>query len=286
MVSSSADDEGEQVNAARFFSLSFLILFFSSCSSPSKPAQPLAALVKPTVYAPVVKQKSTVPPVKKKKTIYITFDDGPNKGTRHVLQVIHEEEVPASFFVVGEHVFGSREQQQTWDSLTQCPWVEIYNHSFTHAQHNRFAKFYTSDSAVVADFEQCNDSLKLQTKIARTPGRNIWRTPTIHATDLVKSKPAADSLFNAGFTVVGWDLEWHYNDSMRLQQTPAELIKQVDSVVTNNKTKTPGHIVLLTHDQIFTDSASIVSLKQLIRHYKANEEYQIEFVSRYPGIKQ
>ncbi len=139
---------------------------------------------------------------------------------------------------------------------------------------------------VVADFERCNDSLKLQTKIARTPGRNIWRTATISATDLARSKSAADSLHDAGFTLVGWDLEWHYDDLLRLQQTPDELIRQVDSVAVNGKTKTPGHIVLLTHDQTFADSGSITSLKQFIGHFKTSEDYTLEFVSKYPGVKQ
>ncbi|MGY6298070.1 hypothetical protein ACXIUY_24260, partial [Vibrio parahaemolyticus] len=71
----------------------------------------------------------------------------------------------------------------------------------------------------------------------------MWRTGTIHASDIVKSKAAADSLYTHGFVVVGWDLEWHYNDSMKLKQTSDDLILQLDSMLLHNKTKTPDHIV-------------------------------------------
>lgn len=284
-LSSSPDDEGEQAQATRFLSQSFFILFFSSCYYTANPKSEVT--LQPTVFKEPFAEQPLAPPVKKKKTIYITFDDGPNKGTRQVLKVVNEEALPVSFFVVGEHVYGSREQSSMWDSMQQCPYAEIYNHSYTHANHNHFAMYYQNDSTVVKDFEKCNDSLHLETKIARTPGRNIWRTPTVTKTDIAKSKEAADSLYQNGFTVVGWDLEWFYSsDSLKLKQSSEELFQQVDSILVNNKTKTPGHIVLLTHDQAFADSTDASALQKFIQLVKKKDEYAVEFVSKYPGIKQ
>lgn len=286
LSASSADDEGEQQHSSRFFLHSFFIFFFTSCHYSGSNANLSVKLV-PVVYKEeAVEQKKTVLPVKKKKTIYITFDDGPNKGTKQVLQIVNEEQLPVTFFVIGEHVSASRAQQQAWDSLKQSQWVELCNHSFTHANHNHFAPFYENDSAVVADFERCSDSLKLLTKIARTPGRNIWRTPTVTATDIAQSKPAGDSLYNAGFTVIGWDLEWHYNDSLKLKQTSNELIRQVDSVFNGKKTKTPDHMVLLTHDQIFYDSTDAGELRKFMKYIKTTSDYNVKFISKYPGVKQ
>ncbi len=281
-VSSSADDEGEPVNATRYLPHLLLLLLFSSCSY-NKVNTELVNIVLPVAESKPAEAKPAPPP-KKKKKLYITFDDGPNKGTRNVLQVLNEEQVPVSFFVVGEHVYGSREQQATWDSLQHNTWVEICNHSYTHA-HNKFVKFYSNDTAVVADFERTQDSLKLHNRIVRTPGRNMWRTSTVNASDIVKSKAAADSLYSNGFVVMGWDIEWHYNDSMKLKQTSDELVQQVDSMLLHNKTKTPDHIVLLTHDQTFVDSLSTASLRNFIKQMKTKQEYEIEFISRYPGLK-
>ena len=197
-VSSSADDEGEPVNATRYFPHLLLLLFFSSYSYNNVNTE-LVNIVLPVTESKPTEATPAPPP---KKKLYITFDDGPNKGTRNVLQVLNEEQVPVSFFIVGEHVYGSREQQATWDSLQHNAWVEICNHSYTHA-HNKFAKFYSNDTAVVADFERTQDSLKLKNRIVRTPGRNMWRTSTVSASDLIKSKAAADSLYSNGFVVMG-----------------------------------------------------------------------------------
>jgi len=56
-----------------------------------------------TASLPKEEQKVTVtktnePPAsgKKKKTIYLTFDDGPNKGTQNVLNILTEEKIPAT----------------------------------------------------------------------------------------------------------------------------------------------------------------------------------------------
>ncbi len=284
--SSSADDEGEPERSAPYYNTTiFFIIFFFASHPPLNPNEERKQMVlslPDTTVKPTVKQK-----LKRKKTVYITFDDGPNKGTSQVLRVVNEEQLPVSFFVIGEHVNGSRSQQKQWDSLRSCPYAEIYNHSYTHAQHNRFSNFYSNDSTVVADFKRCHDSLQLATKIIRTPGRNIWRTVEVTSTDMQQSKTAADSLYENGFTVMGWDAEWFYtHDSLRLKQTADEMFQQVDSLLNHQKTKTTGHIVLLTHDQSFADSVDASHLQKFIRLIKTREEYGVEFVSRYPGLKQ
>jgi peptidoglycan/xylan/chitin deacetylase (PgdA/CDA1 family) len=282
----SSDDESEEHTTLKFFRYSFLLVFFSSCSidhryDNSLPVKFIAQTKKKT---PITETVKPVKP-KKKKTIYLTFDDGPNKGTKNVLAVVNEEHVPVSMFIVGKHVYDSWQQQAILDSLQNDSLIELCNHSFTHA-HNKYNKFYTNDSTVVTDFERCKDSLNLENNIVRTPGRNIWRTATVTSTDIKKSTEAADSLYKDGFTVVGWDVEWRFNDSLKLKQTTDEIINEVDSAFIKNKTKTPEHLVLLAHDQVFADSTDASSLKNFIRLLKLKDEYNIEFVSRYPGLKQ
>ncbi|MES1225086.1 MAG: polysaccharide deacetylase family protein, partial [Bacteroidota bacterium] len=185
---------------------------------------------------PFFKSKQTVavakakPPVKKKKKkIYLTFDDGPNKGTQKVLHIMQEEQVPVTFFIVGEHVFASTGQQQTWDSLKMAKQIELCNHSYTHAEHNHFESYYDEPDSVVNDFKRSQDSLKLDNNVCRTPGRNTWRIDTLQYTDLKKSKQAVDSLQKAGFAIMGWDLEWHYNPKdLTLQNTADDLMRQID----------------------------------------------------------
>ena len=231
--------------------------------------------------------KTTPPPLPKKKhkTIYLTFDDGPNKGTRKMLHIATQEEVPVTVFIIGEHVYGSKEQAATFDSLVNSRFVEIANHSYTHAFHNKFARFYTVPDSAVKDFMRCADSLHLSANIIRTPGRNTWRTTSINSTDISKTTDTADSLYAKGFTVVGWDLEWRFTDSLTLRNSYEEMITKVDSMFANNKTKTPGHLVLLAHDQVYEDVADSAQLHEFIIRLKARDEYNFETVSRYPGLK-
>lgn len=222
--------------------------------------------------------------IKKKKTIYLTFDDGPNKGTKNVLDIINDEQIPVTLFVIGEHVYGSRLQAAVYDSVKKSAYIELANHSYTHA-HNKFSKFYSVPEVVVNDFKRCADSLSLSSNIVRTPGRNIWRLNDIKQTDNHLSKAAADSLQKNGYTVMGWDLEWHFNDQLQAIQTTEQLAKQIDSMFTHNRTKTTDHLVLLAHDQVYSNSKDSASLRKLVSKLKEKGEYDFAFINRYPGIE-
>ncbi len=226
------------------------------------------------------------PAKKKKKKIYLTFDDGPNKGTRKVLSIMQQEEVPVTFFIIGEHVFASIGQQDNWDSLKMAKQIELCNHSYTHAWNNHYESYYDHPDSVVQDFKRSNDSLHLDNNICRTPGRNVWRIDTLRFTDLKKTREAADSLQQAGFAIMGWDLEWHYRASdLSLENTADDLLRQIDSVFEHHRTRSPEHLVLLAHDQVYADADDSVELHNFIRKLKGREDYEIELVSKYPGIK-
>lgn len=226
------------------------------------------------------------PPKKKKKKIYLTFDDGPNKGTRKVLSIVQQEQVPVTFFIIGEHVFASTTQHATWDSLKMADSIELCNHSFTHAGHNHYERFYQHPDSVIKDFRRCHDSLQLDNSIVRTPGRNIWRVDTLTFTDLKKSAVAADSLQQAGFTIMGWDLEWHYDHKTFTLKNRSEcVLEEIDSLFAHNKTRTPDHLVLLAHDQVYDDSDDSCELHELIKRLKSREEYELVVASKYPGVK-
>ena len=175
-------------------------------------------------------------------------------------------------------------QQQIYDSLKLCNYFELANHSYTHALENKFNKFYGEPNITVEDFERCSDSMHFTTNIIRTPGRNIWRTQNINSTDMKASAAAGDSLYNKGFTAVGWDVEWHYNSQQKLVQTDTEMVNMIDSLFANNKTKTAGHLVMLAHDRTFKTADDSLSLRRFVTTLKQKDEYDFEVVSMYPGL--
>lgn len=222
----------------------------------------------------------------KKKKIYLTFDDGPNKGTKTVLDIMKEEQVPVTFFLVGRHAEGSAEQREIMDSLRALSLAELCNHSYSHAG-NQFDKFYTRPDSVLADFNKARMVLQLNCMTARTPGRNIWRIDSLTGTDIKASKAAADTLRKHGYQLVGWDMEWHFEPkTMQLTKSANELKTQIDSLFTQNKLKRESHLVVLAHDQAYRNPSNIEELQKLVRSLKQDQNYELELIKNYPGLNQ
>lgn len=294
MESHVADDEGEprtqRDQRSRQISLLFIfsLIFLLACSRTSNQFRKSAYNIGDSLKAAAKTLPPTPAVVKKvkpkKKKIYLTFDDGPNKGTQNVLDIAQQENIPVTFFIVGEHVFASKEQAMTWDSLQNAENIEICNHSYTHA-HNKYTRYYENPDSVVKDIAKTKESLQLENNIVRAPGRNSWRLDSIQYTDIKKSKAALDSLEKAGFVVMGWDLEWHYDPkTLTVLNTADELLSQVDSVFNNNKTKTPDNLVLLAHDQVYKSSSDSLQLRTFVQKLKLKDTYEISLVSSYPGV--
>jgi len=281
----SSDDDGDTTTTATLTkaSLIFLICLPASIYKPQLKAETVFTVTTTTEKKIIVTPVKTPKPKNNKKKVYLTFDDGPNKGTKNVLTIVKDEKVPVSFFIVGEHVFASLTQQHLWDSLKMSEQIELCNHSFSHA-HSRYEKYYQSPDSVVKDFRQTKDSLHLDNDIARTPGRNIWRIDTLQFTDLKKSKAAADSLQNAGFVLMGWDLEWQFDHkTMSVTTTAEKMIDAIDSAFKHNRTKNTDHLVLLAHDQAYVKSDDSLQLRQFFQLLKKRDDYELMLVGDYPG---
>jgi len=290
MDTSTTDDDSESANHIYdnyIYSYRIpvlIIVYLVACTKPVQDGRVRMKLVSKNNNDKKETVQVAAPVKKKKKKIYLTFDDGPNKGTQNVLDIVKDEKIPVTFFIIGEHVYASINQNITWDSLQAAEGIEICNHSYTHAEHNHFEKFYQSPDTVVSDFQRAQDSLDLKNNIVRTPGRNAWRIDSLQFTDLKKSKAAVDSLQKAGFVVMGWDLEWHYDrKELTVKNSADDLLRQIDSVFNNKKTKSPEHLVLLAHDQVYGKTKDSTELRQLIQKLKLKEDYELSLVTSYPG---
>ncbi|MEQ1677785.1 MAG: polysaccharide deacetylase family protein [Chitinophagaceae bacterium] len=283
-------EEGEPEATTSLFSKSlFFILatfFLTGCNQSKKEA----------VIAPVIDRSAIVEQIKTitaavlkkvtpKKKIYITFDDGPNRGTLNVLQVVKEENIPVSFFIVGKHVFDSPQQTATWEQLKEDTAIALCNHSYTHAG-NRYTKFYEDPEGVVNDFEKSQEQLQFTNNVARMPGRNAWRIDSINVTDINQSRAAIDSVHKAGFAVMGWDIEWSFDHKTMAPDTATSiLLRRIQNLLDAETTKTPGHLVLLAHDQAFQKVEDVQKLHAFLQELKNNTGYEFVLASEYPGVK-
>ncbi len=220
-----------------------------------------------------------------KKVIYLTFDDGPNEGTPFVYNVVKEEKVPATFFIVGSMVLNMPHPPAIWNQMLADHTIALCNHSYNHAN-GRYKLYYSNPSGVVKDIQHNNDALHFNHAVVRMPGRNAWRIGKIDFTDLKASKAAIDSVHKAGFTVMGWDSEWDYNfKTFVLKDDGNAMLRQIEDLANGGSTRTPGYVVLLMHDLAFRSQASIEQLHILIKGLKANPQFELSLVPYYPGVK-
>lgn len=269
------------INQAALVSF-FSLLVLAGCTKSTKKTPPEE---KPTIVQHISKDSTAVETDNGKKKIYLTFDDGPNIGTRVVMNMLKEAHVPATFYMIGLHRYGSPDQERLWNQVNAEPSFEVCNHSFTHAYRNQFAKFYSDVNGAVNDFVSNQDSLQFNNTICRAPGSNVWRLPGLREDHVFHSRTKVmDSLYQLGYCFTGWDWEWTYNGrTQKARQTPDQLFNEIDGMFNRGETRHKNHLILLAHDLVYADSADAAMLHDFIFKLKNNPEYELRTISQYPG---
>lgn len=216
------------------------------------------------------------------KHIYLTIDDAPFNGSKYIDSVIFNAKVKASIFMIGNMVNGSSRFQRYHKMLKKNPYIELYNHSYSHANH-RYASYYQNPEQVVDDFERNSTEFNLSTQIARLPGRNLWQIGDRKKNYKQTGADAATLLAEKGYKIFGWDVEWKYDHTnFTPLQTIDELVEEIENAY-NSDTFTSNHVVLLMHDQMFVKKTGENDLSKLIEKLKA-AGYTFEYLRSYPEL--
>ena len=86
------------------------------------------------------------------KRAFLTFDDGPSSITNTILDILKQEDVKATFFVLGNRVEKNPEAvKRIYDEGHY-----IANHGYSHIYEN----IYASPEAVLDEYNRCNDAVK------------------------------------------------------------------------------------------------------------------------------
>lgn len=86
------------------------------------------------------------------KRAFLTFDDGPSIVTSSILDILKQENIKATFFVLGSRVEAMPEE-------TKKIYEEghyIANHGYSHV----YSSIYKSPQSVLDEFNRCNDAVK------------------------------------------------------------------------------------------------------------------------------
>lgn len=215
--------------------------------------------------------------------IYLSFDDGPLEGSEDIDNAVHTEKIKINVFVVGSYVDASSRMRKYFQLYANNPYIETGNHSYSHA-HNEYSLYYKNPESVYQDFIKNENVLQLKSKLARLPGRNMWRIGGKAINDVTSGSLAADMLARNGYSVIGWDMEWQHDNRTGVPvQTVNDIFIQIEKLLKEHKTVTENNIVILCHDEMFRKKWEETELKQLIERLRSTEAYEFRHLSEYPG---
>ncbi|HEX6914342.1 MAG TPA: hypothetical protein VF145_03830, partial [Chitinophagaceae bacterium] len=162
--------------------------------------------------------------------------------------------------------------------------IVFANHSYSHAGHNHYESFYHSPAKALADFLRIQDSLHFVEPIIRFPGNNSWvvssRIRTTRST-----RRLAKLMDSVGYNVMGWDVEWRFNQKNKPVQSAEEMARQVENAFHSNNSMVKNHVVLLTHDRMFSEPATRDSLAKMIALLQGEKGYVFRSANEYPALK-
>lgn len=170
--------------------------------------------------------------VNSKHKIYLTFDDGPSTYTDDILDVLKENNVKATFFVV------YTPNQELWPMYKRIvdEGHTLAMHSYTHV----YEDIYASKEAFVNDVTAIHDFLYEQTgvdcKYYRFPGGSSNSVSKVDIQELM------GYLYENGITYYDWNSL--SEDAVDIYLTPEQLN---DNVMSTVRTNTSDSIVLM-HD--------------------------------------
>ena len=192
----------------------------------------------------------------KEKIAYLTFDDGPTlKSTSKILDILSEENVKATFFVIGKHVKEHPELvKHTYDEGHY-----IANHSYSHNN-----KLYANADSFL------DEILSTDVEIGKAIGienyhSHVFRFPNGYMAPSFKTKKQeyAKLFSDIDYTYIDWNA---LNKDSEKKYSHTELLNNL-----KNSSKNKGTLVILMHDTSDVNETHLV-LKDSI-HYLKEQGY-------------
>ncbi len=203
------------------------------------------------------------------KTIALTFDDGPHPTyTPLVMQLLQEEEVPATFFLIGEQVAHYPDVAK----LIVLHGFEIGNHTFTHSENVARSETRLRSELVATD-RIIRSATGRTTKLFRPPFLE-----DVKVGEFDGGKIEGDEIRwaeNAGFIVVGANL-----DTQDWNVEPGE--SETILARLEDELREDGPTVIIMHESA-GDGATIEALRTFIPLAK-ERGYRFVLVSDYFGL--
>lgn len=185
------------------------------------------------------------------KTMYLTFDDGPKaENTERVLEILKEQDIKATFFLIGENVEKNPELARRIAEEGHTIGIHCYSHDYD--------KIYASVDAYIEDFEKAHqivsEATGVDSRLFRFPGGSI------NAYNKGVNQEIIEEMTKRGYIYFDW------NASLE------DAVKHPDceTLLKNAKSSTLGRkrIIMLAHDTVYETT---ICLEELIEQFPEYE---------------
>jgi peptidoglycan/xylan/chitin deacetylase (PgdA/CDA1 family) len=175
------------------------------------------------------KQNNTPPKKSEKKTVYLTFDDGPAPFSGEIIKLLEKYQFKATFFMIDGNIRKYPEAVRLMAESGET----VALHSVSHNQ----KKFYKSKKSVLSELTQNRKTLK------EISGVNsfIMRTPYGSAPNMTNEYKKA--VKEHGYLMWDWNIDsqdWYYKDKRYVKS----VIEQI-----NRKKDSDEPLVILLHER-------------------------------------
>ncbi|MBU3175563.1 polysaccharide deacetylase [Clostridium estertheticum] len=182
------------------------------------------------------------------KVIYLTFDDGPSVMTDKVLDILKENGVNATFFLIGNQIKGYEDMVKR--IYTQGNSIGL--HTYTHT----YKKIYSSKRGFIAEMLKSQDEISSIIGVKPT----ITRFPSGSSKHLTKA--FLEELHGYNFKVYDWNAVM--SDGVNCNTPPDKLYREA------TKTTVRDHPIILLMHCDYMHKNTCKALPRVIKFYKDN----------------
>lgn len=188
------------------------------------------------------------------KKAYLTFDDGPTlKATGKILDILKEENVKASFFVIGKYVKKHPELvKRAFDDGHY-----IANHSYNHNNSLLYKNMDNFKNEIISTDAEVSKAINIEGYCS-----HIFRFPNGYMSNIYtkEKKQALNVLSDLNYVYVDWNC---LNRDSEKKVSNSQLLNNL-----KNSSKNKGTLIILMHDTTDVNNSYSV-LKDSISYLKS-----------------
>ncbi|MDQ0198942.1 polysaccharide deacetylase family protein [Neobacillus ginsengisoli] len=198
-------------------------------------------------------EQNTQPANTSLKTVYLTFDDGPESFSGEIIALLEQYHFKATFFMLDGNIRRYPDSARLMVKMGET----VGLHGVTH----NAKLFYATPASVLGEMNQDRNTLKEITGVDSV----LIRTPYGSVPDLTPEEKKA--VFDNGYLMWDWNIDskdWYYRDARFVDSVIAQLQKRAGK---------PGPIVILMHEK----KETLAQLPKLL-DYLSKQQYECKAI--------